>query len=114
MILDITKAEGQKLAMIYNADRCINDAHDVKLGITYNSQFAAVADGRTDFGWSVDLPDTRETMASARGRRPSWWRRFKIPFNGHALAISKGLDRDRAVDEVEIKIRVFRRVELGR
>jgi hypothetical protein len=35
---------------------------------------------------------------------------YKIPHGGHALAIAKGLDRDRAVDESGNQIAVFGRV----
>ena len=35
---------------------------------------------------------------------------YKLPKNGHALAISRGMDRDRAVDESGNQIAVFGRV----
>jgi hypothetical protein len=111
VILDIEKAEEPKLAMIYNADGCINDAHDVKLGITYNSQFAYVADGKNGLRVvQLTSPDTPGNDGFSPRPTPQLVATFKIPFNGHALAISKGLDRDRAVDEVGNQIGVFGRV----
>src|SRR5207247_631142 len=35
---------------------------------------------------------------------------YKIPHGGHAMAVAKGLDRDRAVDESGNQISVFGRV----
>ncbi len=45
-ILDITVPERAYLDQLYDAGGCINDAHDVQLGITNVSQFAYVADGK--------------------------------------------------------------------
>lgn len=111
VILDITKAEEPRLAMIYDAGGKINDTHDVKLGITYNSQFAYIADGKNGLR-VVQLtgPDTPGNDGFATKPTPKLVATFKIPFKGHALAISKGLDRDRAVDEVGNQIGVFGRV----
>jgi hypothetical protein len=35
---------------------------------------------------------------------------FKLPIGGHALTISKGMDRDRAVDESGNQLSVFGRI----
>jgi formate-dependent nitrite reductase cytochrome c552 subunit len=111
VILDIKEAEKPKLAMIYTADGRINDAHDVKLGITYNTEFAYVADGKHGLR-VVQLtgPDTPGNDGFSPRPTPRLIATFKIPFHGHALAISKGLDRDRAVDEDGHQIGVFGRV----
>jgi len=111
VILDITKADEPKLAMIYNANGEINDTHDVKLGITYNSEFAYLADGKNGLR-VVQLtgPDTPGNDGFSPLPTPRLVATFKIPLKGHALAISKGLDRDRAVDETGNQIGVFGRV----
>ena len=97
--------------MIYNADGEINDTHDVKLGITYNSEFAYLADGKNGLR-VVQLtgPETPGNDGFSPRPTPKLVATFKIPLKGHALAISKGLDRDRAVDETGNQIGVFGRV----
>src|SRR5262249_54807819 len=45
VILDIEHPEEPKVDQIYNAEGAINDLHDVKLAITYPSEFAYLADG---------------------------------------------------------------------
>ena len=45
VIVDITNPEKPFIDQIYNAGGCLNQVHDVKLGITYVSEFAYIADG---------------------------------------------------------------------
>ena len=45
VILDIENAAQPRIDQVFNAGGCINDVHDVKLGITYTSEFAYLADG---------------------------------------------------------------------
>ena len=59
---------------------------------------------------SSPRPRRRATTGSAPGRRPGLIATFKLPLGGKALAISKGVDRDRAVDESGNQIGVFGRV----
>ena len=89
----------------------INDTHDVKLGITYNSEFAYLADGKNGLR-VVQLtgPDTPGNDGFSPRPTPKLVATFRIPCKGQALAISKGLDRDRAVDECGNQIGVFGRV----
>jgi len=111
VILDITNPEQPKLDQIFDAGGCINDLHDVKIGITYNSQFAYLADGKNGMRVvQLTSPDTPGNDGFSPRPTPQLVATFKIPKNGHALAISKGLDRDRAVDEVGNQIGVFGRV----
>jgi hypothetical protein len=111
VILDITKAEEPRLAMVFNAEGRINDTRDVKLGITYNTEFAYVADGKNGLR-VVQLtgPDTPGNDGFSPKPTPQLVATFKIPCKGHAIAISKGLDRDRAVDETGHQIGVFGRI----
>ena len=111
VILDITNPEEPKLDQIFNAGGSINDLHDVKLGVTYNSQFAYLADGKNGMRVvQLTSPDTPGNDGFSPKPTPQLVATYKIPHHGHALAISKGLDRDRAVDEMGNQIGVFGRV----
>ena len=56
---------------MFNAGGEINDAHDVKVGITNASQFAYLADGKNGLRvvQLISPEDTPGYSASARGRR---------------------------------------------
>ncbi|MHC4409089.1 MAG: LVIVD repeat-containing protein, partial [Planctomycetota bacterium] len=110
VIVDITKPDAMKKVQRFTADGRIRDANDIQLGITNASLFAYVADGRnglrvvqltapernpTLFGWSPK-PDP-QLIATARTQ-------------GSALSLSRGLDRDRAVDEAGNQLAVFNRL----
>jgi hypothetical protein len=111
IILDITNPERPKIDQIYNAGGRINDLHDVKLGITYISEFAYLADGRN--GMRVVQLTSAETPGNdgfSPRPTPQLVASYALPKGGHALSISRGLDRDRAVDESGNQISVFGRV----
>jgi hypothetical protein len=111
MILDITTPDRPKLDQVFDGGGCINDLHDVKLGITYNTEFAYLADGRNGMR-VVQLtgPDTPGNDGFNPRPTPCLIATYKIPHGGHALSVSKGVDRDRAVDESGNQIAVFGRV----
>ena len=111
VILDIEKPERPRVDQVFDAGGCINDLHDVKLGITYVSEFAYLADGKN--GMRVVQLTSPETPGNDGFRprpTPELIATYKLPEGGHALAISKGVDRDRAVDESGNQIAVFGRV----
>jgi hypothetical protein len=111
VILDIEKPEFPRVDQIYNAGGCINDLHDVKLGITYASEFAYLADGKN--GMRVVQLTSEHTpgyMGFSPRPTPELIATYKLPEGGHALSISRGLDRDRAVDEAGNQIAVFGRL----
>ncbi len=96
---------------IYDAGGCINDAHDVKLGITNVSQFAYVADGKNGLRViQLTSPEVPGNDGFSPRPMPYLVASYKLPKDGHALAISRGIDRDRAVDESGNQIAVFGRV----
>jgi hypothetical protein len=109
IVIDVENPERPFIDQVFNAGGCINDTHDVKLGITYSSEFAYLADGKNGLRvvqlTSPETPGnsgfsprpTPELIATWRGRGP-------------ALAVSKGVDRDRAVDESGNQLSVFGRV----
>ena len=108
-IVDIEKPEKPKLEDTFNAGGQINDTHDVKVGMTNNSLFAYLADGRN--GLRVVQLLSPETSPEIYGFSPKPDPKLiaTFPLNGEALALSKGIDRDRAVDESGNQLSVFNR-----
>jgi hypothetical protein len=109
VIVDVERPGQPRIDQVFNADGALNDVNDVKVAMTNASLFAYVADGRnglrvvqlvsandTDGAFGFSPRPAPVLIASYRTRRP-------------ALAVSKGLDRDRAVDESGNQIAVFGR-----
>lgn len=111
VILNITKAEEPKLDQVFDADGAICDAQDVKLGITYTSQFAYIADGKNGMR-VVQLisPDTPGYEGFSPRPTPKLIATYPVPKGVRALSVARGLDRDRAVDETGNQLGVFGRV----
>lgn len=107
-IVDVERPESPKLDQIFNGGK-LNDAHSVKIAMTNASLYAYVADGIN--GLKVLQLTDPETMPEYAGfsprPQPTVIATFKT--KGEALSISKGLDRDRAVDESGNQIAVFGR-----
>jgi hypothetical protein len=111
VILDIEQPAQPRVDQVYSAGGLINDLNDVKLGITYTSEFAYLADGRNGLRVvQLTSPETSGSAGFSPRPIPQLIAAFKLPLAGRALAISKGLDRDRAVDESGNQIAVFGRV----
>ncbi len=110
-ILDITRPDAPLLDQIYDADGKICDAHDVQLGITNVSQFAYLADGKNGLRViQLTGPEVPGNDGFSPRPVPRLVATFPIPKDGHALAVSRGMDRDRAVDESGNQLAVFGRV----
>ena len=109
VIVDIEKPDKPKLDLTFNAEGKINDAHDVKVGMTNNSLFAYIADGKN--GLRVVQLMSPEDNPNIFGFSPKPGPRLvaTFPMKGEALALSKGIDRDRAVDESGNQLSVFNR-----
>jgi hypothetical protein len=109
VIVDIEKPEQPRIDQVFDAGGQINDAHDVKIGMTNASLFAYVADGHNGLR-VVQLTSPDETPGS-EGFSPRPTPRLIASRHTHApaLAISEGLDRDRAVDESGNQLSVFNR-----
>ncbi len=109
VIVDIEKAEQPRVDQVFDAGRQINDAQDVKLGMTNGSAFAYVADGKNGLR-VVQVVSANDTPgAYGFSPRPTPQLVATYPTEGHALAVSRGLDRDRAVDETGHQLAVFGR-----
>jgi hypothetical protein len=109
VIVDVERPEAMRALTRFNANGQLRDSRDVIVGSTNASLFAYVADGagglkvlqltspdsqRKFYGFSPEPKP--ELIAAYRTAKP-------------ALSLSKGLDRDRAVDETGEQIAVFGR-----
>jgi hypothetical protein len=108
-IIDVKNPEKPRLDQVYNAEGKLNDARQVKIAMTNASLFAYVADGRN--GLRILQLTSPETMPTYAGfsPRPEPQLIATCKTKGEALAVSKALDRDRAVDESGNQIAVFGR-----
>ncbi|HTE19752.1 MAG TPA: hypothetical protein VK689_15405, partial [Armatimonadota bacterium] len=98
-IVDVENPEQPKLDQLFNAGGEMNDAHAVKVAMTNNSMFAYVADGKNGLR-VVQLASPGDTPGIyGYSPRPSPQLIATFETAGPALAVSEGLDRDRAVDE---------------
>ncbi len=110
VIVDVTNPEVPKLYQKVTFDGRMNDAQDVIVASTNASLFAYVADGRN--GMKVLQLTSPSSQPNFYGFSPApkpeliAWAKTAAP----ALALSKGLDRDRAVDETGGQIAVFGRL----
>jgi hypothetical protein len=111
VILDIENPEHLKIDQVYNAGGCINDLRDVKLGITYVSEFAYLADGKNGLRVvQLTSPETPGNYGYSPRPTPNLIATYCVPHGGAVLQVSRALDRDRAVDEAGNQIAVFGRV----
>ncbi|WP_407699253.1 hypothetical protein [Sphingopyxis yananensis] len=108
-IVDVTRPAAPKLVERFDANGTLNDAEDVIVASTNASLFAYVADGRNGMKiLQLTSPDHPGLYGFSPRPRPEQiaWARTPKP----ALSLSKGLDRDRAVDETGGQMAVFGRL----
>ena len=109
-IIDVERPEHPKLYMQYTADGALKDVRDIAIGATNASLFAYVADGAA--GLKVIQLLSPESQPDFYGFSPDpkpaliAWYKTASP----ALALSRGLERDRGVDETGHQIAVFGRI----
>jgi hypothetical protein len=108
-IVDVKKPEDPKLDQTFDAGGAINDARQVKLGMTNNSLFAYLADGKNGLRVIQLLSPERDAGIWGFSPKPNPVLVATKKTHGPALAVSKGLDRDRAVDESGNQLGVFGR-----
>jgi hypothetical protein len=108
-LIDVEQPEHLRLVQLFNANGAITDARDVVVGTTNASLFAYIADGAG--GLKVLQLTSPQSQPKYYGfspePKPELIASFRTRFP--ALALSKGLDRDRAVDETGHQIAVFGR-----
>jgi hypothetical protein len=110
VIIDVERPEAPKIHQRYDAEGRLEDVRDVIIASTNASLFAYVADGGG--GLKVLQLTSPELQPKFYGFSPEprpkliAWRGTKTP----ALALSRPLERDRAVDETGHQIAVFGRI----
>jgi hypothetical protein len=108
-IVDIERPEQPKLDQLFNANGVINDVNDVKLGMVSSELFAYVADGKNGLRVVQLFSPSDNPNFSGFSPRPTPRLIASRRTRGPALAISKGIDRDRGVDESGNQIAVLGR-----
>jgi hypothetical protein len=109
-IIDVEKIDAPKLDQLFTADGQLNDVNDVKIGMVAASAFAFVADGKNGLRvLQIVSPWDDPAHFSGFSPRPIPKLIATAHTRGPALAISKGIDRDRAVDESGNQLAVFGR-----
>ncbi|MBZ5720198.1 MAG: hypothetical protein LAO03_07430 [Acidobacteriia bacterium] len=108
-IVDVEHPESPKLDQVFNANGAMNDANDVKLGMVSSSLFAYVADGKNGLRVVQLFSPSDDPAFGGFSPRPMPKLIAGYRTQGPALAISKGIDRDRAVDESGNQLAVFGR-----
>jgi hypothetical protein len=108
-IVDVEHPEQPKLDQIFNADGALNDVNDAKLGMVSSELFAYVADGKNGLRVVQLFSPTDNPNFSGFSPRPTPKLIATHHTRGPALAVSKGIDRDRAVDESGNQVAVLGR-----
>jgi hypothetical protein len=109
-IVDVEKPVAPKLDQMFTANGLLNDVNDVKIGMVAASAFAFVADGKNGMRvLQILSPWDDPAHFSGFNPRPTPKLIATARTKGPALAISKGIDRDRAVDESGNQLAVFGR-----
>ena len=109
-IVDVTNPEKPAVYAMFNANGKISDARDVVVATTNASLYAYVADGKN--GLQVVQLTSPESQPKFYGFSPdpkpqliAWY-----PTKNPAQSLSRGLERDRAVDESGNQIAIFGRI----
>ncbi len=108
-IIDVERPEHPKLDQTFNADGAMNDVNDVKLGMVSSELFAYVADGENGLRVIQLFSPADNPDFSGFSPRPTPKLIATHHTRGPALAISKGIDRDRGVDESGNQVAVLGR-----
>jgi hypothetical protein len=107
--IDISNPEKPKLEQLYNAGGKLTDTRAVQIGSVSASEFALVADGKNGLQilQLISPENVPESAGFSPKPNPKWIASF--PTKSPALAVSRGLDRDRVVDESGNQTVVFGR-----
>ena len=107
--INIENPERPRLEQMYNASGALTDTRAVQIGSVNASMFALVADGRN--GLRVLQMISPENVPGHMGFSPKPDPKLIATYRtkGPAVAVSRGLDRDRVVDETGNQTVVFGR-----
>jgi len=109
-IINVENPDAPKLDQLFTANGQLNDVNDAKIGMVAGSAFAFVADGKNGLRiLQIVSPWDDAAHFSGFSPRPTPKLIATARTAGPALAISKGIDRDRAVDESGNQLAVFGR-----
>jgi hypothetical protein len=110
LVVDVENPERPRLVQRFDADGRLKDARDVAVGSTNASLFAYVADATSGLNVvQLTAPDSQPKFYGFSPEpRLQWIAGYRA--TGPALALSKGLERDRAVDESGGQVAVFGRI----
>jgi hypothetical protein len=109
-VIDVEQPDKPKLDQLFTAEGQLNDVNDVKIGMVAASAFAFVADGKNGLRvLQIVSPWDDVAHFSGFSPRPTPKLIATARTRGPALAVSKGIDRDRAVDESGNQLAVFGR-----
>jgi hypothetical protein len=108
-IIDIENPERPRIDQMFNANGALNDTRAVQIGSVNASMFALVADGHN--GLRVVQLISPENVPEHMGFSPRPNPKLIATYHTHgdAIAVSRGLDRDRVVDETGGQTVVFGR-----
>jgi hypothetical protein len=108
-IVDVENPEQPRLEQMFNAGGALNDTRAVQIGSVSASQYALVADGKN--GFRVIQLISPDTVPGAVGFSPPPNPQViaTYPMKGEAVCVSRGLERDRVVDETGGQTVVFGR-----
>jgi hypothetical protein len=108
-IIDVENPERPRLDQVFNAGGALNDTRAVQIGSVSASEFALVGDGKN--GLRVVQLISPNTVPGAQGfsPRPNPKLIATYPAKGETICVSRGLERDRVVDETGGQTVVFGR-----
>jgi len=113
VIVDVERPEAPRIDRVFDAGGKLTDTSDVVVASTGVSLFAYVADGAS--GLHVLQLTSPETVPGYLGfsprPEPVWIAGYRT--HGPAVALSRGLERDRAVDETGHQVSIFNRLGAG-
>jgi len=109
VIVNVEQPEHPVKDQVFNADGQMNDVNDIKIGMVSAEAFAFVADGKNGLRVVQILSPMNDPEFSGFSFRPIPKLIATHHTEGPALAVSKGIDRDRAVDESGNQLAVFGR-----
>ena len=111
LIVDITKPEEMKIHRKFNEG--LSDARDVVVASTNASLYAYVADGSSGLKVVQLMSPVSQPRYYGFSAEPEPELIASYPMNGSAISLSRGLERDRAVDESGGQVSVFNRLGSG-